>query len=227
MASKQRGTCETIYGSSRRNSWQDVVQLLLVLTTIECTLWTQGKVQSRWFLVAFVTLVLCVIWSRPRVSELGIGFRGLSGASLALPIAVVVSSAILIVAWRMETLKILYGDRPVSWHAIFYAIWALEQQFILNSFFYKRFENLFGDNAKALLITAGLFSLVHIPNPILMPATFIGGLFFVSMFRRFRNIYPLALAHAMLGLTLAISIPDHWLRHMRVGLGFFRFHLQG
>jgi hypothetical protein len=60
-----------------------------------------------------------------------------------------------------------------------------------------------------------------------MPATFIGGLFFVELFRRFRNIYPLAVAHAMLGLTLAITIPDDWLRHMRVGLGFFHFHPQG
>jgi membrane protease YdiL (CAAX protease family) len=208
-------------------SWQDVAQLLLVLATIEGTLWTQGRLQARWFWVALVTLIVCVLWSRPRVSELGIGLRGVSGASLALPVALVVSSAILIVAWRMGTLKILYGDQPVSWHAIFYALWALEQQFILNSFFYRRFENLLGDNAKALLVTAVIFSLVHIPNPVLVPATFLGGLFFVSMFRRFRNIYPLALAHAMLGLTLAISIPDHWLRHMRVGLGFFRFHLRG
>jgi hypothetical protein len=209
------------------SSWRDVVQLVLVLVTIEGALWSQGTAQARWILLAFVTLIMCVLWSRPRVRELGLGWRGMTGASIALPIAFVVSSALFIVAWRTGTLKILYGDRPVSWHAIHYVIWALEQQFLLNAFFYKRFENLIGDNTRALLATAVLFSAVHIPNPVLVPATFLGGLFFVSVFRRFRNIYPLAVAHAMLGLTLALTIPDHWLRHMRVGIGFFRFHLQG
>jgi membrane protease YdiL (CAAX protease family) len=210
-----------------QGNWKQVLQVLLVLAAIECALWTEGRVQSRWFVVALITLVLCVIWNRPEISELGIGYGGIAGASLTIPIAVIVSSAIILFAWWAGTLKILYGDRPVSWHAIFYAIWALEQQFILNSFFYRRFENLIGDNTKAWLVTATLFSLVHIPNPVLVPATFVGGLFFVYMFRRFRNIYPLALAHAMLGLTLAISVPDHWLHHMRVGLGFFRFHRMG
>jgi hypothetical protein len=223
----QHQTIVDVTTQTTDRGWKDIVQLLLVLATIEGALWTQGIAQSRWFVIAVVTLLLCVLWNRPHATELGVGLHGLGGASLALPIAIIACSAILMASWWAGTLKVLYGDRPVSWHAIFYAIWALEQQFILNSFFYRRFESLVGNNGRALLLTAGLFSLVHIPNPVLVPATFIGGLFFVSMFRRFRNIYPLALAHAMLGLTLAITIPDYWLRHMRVGLGYFRFHLQG
>jgi hypothetical protein len=209
------------------DSWRDMVAIALVLGTIECALWTEGRLQARWSLIAFATLIVCVLWRTPKIRALGVGLRGMAGASIAIPAAFLVSSALILIAWRTGTLKILYGDRPVSWHAIFYAIWALEQQFILNSFFYVRFEGLLGDKTRALFVTALLFSLVHIPNPVLMPATFIGGLFFVELFRRFRNIYPLAVAHAMLGLTLAITIPDDWLRHMRVGLGFFHFHPQG
>ena len=69
-----------------------------------------------------------------------------------------------------------------------------------------------------------LFSFVHIPNPVLVPATLIGGMFFVEAFRRWRNIYPLGIAHAALGLSLAIAVPDSWMHHMRVGLSFLRFH---
>jgi membrane protease YdiL (CAAX protease family) len=211
----------------RRTSWRDIVHIALVLVTIEGALWTEGRLQARWSEAAFVTLILCVVWSRPRIRELGVGWRGMAGASVAIPVAFLASSAVILLAWWAGTLKILYGNMPVSWHAIFYAIWALEQQFVLNSFFYVRFEGLMGDSTRTLILTALLFSLVHIPNPVLVPATFVGGLFFVYLFRRFRNIYPLALAHALLGLTLAISIPDHWLRHMRVGLGFFHFHPLG
>jgi len=207
--------------------WRDIVQLVLVLGTIEATLWTEGPTQSHLFVVALVTLIGCVLWNRPRPGELGLGFKGMTEASIAIPIAFVACSAMIMLAWWAGTLKILYGDRPVSWHAIFYAIWALEQQFILNSFFFRRFESLLNDSTRAIIVTAVLFSLVHIPNPVLVPATLIGGLFFVWLFNRFRNIYPLAIAHAMLGLTIAITVPDHWLHHMRVGLGFLRFHIRG
>jgi hypothetical protein len=171
--------------------------------------------------------VICVLWNRPSMGELGIGLKGLTDASIVIPIAFIACSGAILLAWWAGTLKILYGERSVSWHAIFYAVWALEQQFILNAFFYRRFESLFGDGRRALIVTALLFSLVHLPNPVLMPATFVGGLFFVWCFRRYGNIYPLAVAHAMLGLTIAITVPDHWLHHMRVGLGFLRFSLHG
>src|SRR4051794_19301166 len=200
-----------------------LAQLALVLFTIEGALWTHGRTQASWSLVAFAVLIMCVLASRPGIKELGIGLQGIWGASIAIPLAVLTSALMIATAWLVGTLRVLHGDQPVYWHAVFYAIWAFEQQFILNSFFYLRFQSLLGDSARALVTTAILFSLVHLPNPVLVPATFIGGLFFLWMFRRWRNIYPLAIAHAILGLTLAITFPDTWIRHMRVGIGYLRF----
>ncbi|PYV85471.1 MAG: CAAX protease family protein, partial [Acidobacteria bacterium] len=37
---------------------------------------------------------------------------------------------------------------------------------------------------------------------------------------RWRNLYPIGIIHAALGLTIAFSFPDRWLHHMRVGIGF-------
>jgi hypothetical protein len=202
-----------------------IAQLIAVLFTIECALWTHGRLQAYWFLIAFATLVVCVLIGHPKVTELGMGTQGLAGASLAILIAVLFSAGAVAAAWFVGTLRGFYGEQPTSWHAIFYAIWAFEQQFILNSFFYKRFEWLLGNTNGTMVFTALLFSLIHLPNPVLVPATFIGGIFFVSVFRRWRNIYPLAIAHAIMGLTLAITFPDTWIRHMRVGIGYFRFHL--
>jgi hypothetical protein len=207
-----------------RRNWAAVVQIAAVLFTIEGALWTHGRTQSYWFAIAFATLIICVVSSRPRISELGIGLKGMGRACWAILFALLASGGILFAAWQFGTLRGLHGTDPISWHASFYTIWAFEQQFILNSFFYKRFEALLGDTTSAMLVTAGLFAAVHVPNPVLMPATFLGGLFFVYIFRRFRNIYPLGLAHALLGISIAMAFPDFLIRHMRVGIGYFRFY---
>ena len=101
-------------------------------------------------------------------------------------------------------------------------LWALIQEFILQSFFFNRFEELYGSSA-AVWIASTLFAAMHLPSPVLTIATLIGALFFCEMFRRYRNIYPLAIVHAMLGLTVAITTPDSLLHHMRVGIGYLRY----
>lgn len=214
-------------GSVPENRWWSVAQLVALLVTMEGALWSQGRSQAYWYAAALVVLVMSVLFSHPRSRELGIGWQGLKGSAWTIPLAAVVCGGGLLIAYEFRTLSFLYGSQPIYWHSIFYVIWAIEQQFILNSFFYKRFESLLGDTTIAVLVTALLFSLVHIPNPVLVPATFLGGIFFVETFRRWRNIYPIAVAHAMFGLTLAMTVPDHWLRHMRVGLGFLRFKGHG
>jgi len=197
--------------------------MAVLLITMEGALWSQGRNQAHWYAAAVIVLVISVMFSHPRMSELGIGWQGIKASAWTVPLAALICGGGVLLAYGFGTLSVLYGAEPVYWHSIFYVIWAVEQQFILNSFFYKRFESLLGDTTIAVVVTALLFSLVHIPNPVLVPATFLGGIFFVETFRRWRNIYPIAIAHAMFGLTLAITVPDHWIRHMRVGLGFLRF----
>jgi hypothetical protein len=54
--------------------------------------------------------------------------------------------------------------------------------------------------------------------------SFLGGLVFCELFRRYRNIYLLGIVHAALGLTVAARLPDNLLHHMRVGIGFLTYH---
>jgi membrane protease YdiL (CAAX protease family) len=111
----------------------------------------------------------------------------------------------------------------VPWERIWkYGLWALEQQFILQSFFYVRLESLLG-RRRALWAAALLFCLAHLPSPVLTLMSFIGGLLFCEMFRRYRNIFPLGLVHAALGFTIAASLPDSLLHHMRVGIGYLLY----
>jgi len=43
------------------------------------------------------------------------------------------------------------------------------------------------------------------------------------LFLRYRNLYPLAMAHAILGITIAITIPGAVDHNMRVGLGYLHY----
>ncbi len=93
----------------------------------------------------------------------------------------------------------------------------------MQSFFYVRLESLLGSR-RALWAAAFLFGVPHLPSPVLTLLSFVGGWLFCELFRRYRNIFPLGVVHAMLGLTIAASLPDSLLHHMRVGLGYIVYH---
>jgi membrane protease YdiL (CAAX protease family) len=60
----------------------------------------------------------------------------------------------------------------------------------------------------------------HLPNPSLTFVTFFAGVAFTAIYARKRNLYVVALIHAVLGLTLAVSAPDAWFHGLRVGRSF-------
>ncbi|MGI9101921.1 MAG: CPBP family glutamic-type intramembrane protease [Terriglobales bacterium] len=205
-----------------KRTW-DWGQLAVAYGLLEVALWTEGETQRIAALLTAAWIVAATLISRRSPRQLGLGFQGLGRALVAIPIAAAASMVVITIAWQMGTLRELYGVRPPIWHSFGYAIWAMMQQFILNSFFYMNLEELLGSSKRALWGAAALFCLAHIPNPVLMVATLGAAIFFVSLFQRYRNIYPLGVAHAMLGLTLACTIPDLYLRHMRVGISYFHF----
>src|SRR5439155_13667743 len=103
-----------------------------------------------------------------------------------------------------------------------YVSWAMLQEFVLQSLFFNRCEELYGSSA-AVWMASTRFAAAHLPSPVLTTATLIGALLFCEMYRRYRSIYPLGIVHAMLGLTVAITTPDSLLHHMRVGIGYLRY----
>jgi membrane protease YdiL (CAAX protease family) len=201
------------------------VQLAVAYALLEVALWTQGERQHVASLMFISWIAVTTLLQRRPARELGLGLSGLRGALVAIPLAVLAAGVILLAGWLLGTLRPLYGTRPPLWHSLGYATWAMVQQFILNSYFYLTLERLPRSPRRAMWGAVLLFTLAHIPNPVLLAGTFLGAIFFVSVFRRYRNIYPLGLAHAMLGLSLAATVPDVYMHHMRVGISYFRFVL--
>jgi len=90
-------------------------------------------------------------------------------------------------------------------------------------FFFMRLLRLLESRKKAVLVTAGLFTLAHLPNPVLMPLVFVWGLIASAVFLRWRNLYTLGMAHAILGICIAVTVPGRIDHNMRVGLGYLQY----
>jgi hypothetical protein len=105
-----------------------------------------------------------------------------------------------------------------------YLLWAFEQQFILQDYFLLRLLRILPNQSAAVITAAVLFSTAHLPGLVLTVATLAWGSVACALFLRYRSLYALSLVHGILGLSLAISVPDEITHHMMVGLGYLHYH---
>jgi membrane protease YdiL (CAAX protease family) len=203
------------------NHRRDMAEIAMVFLCILVAMWTPpGRISSFFSITAAACVVVFAIAGRWGARELGLT-RPAAGAGYILLAGAVLCGA---VALTGIPLHFVGEAHPVhllrSWQ---YAIWSLQQEFILQSIFFLRLEAALGPRP-AVIAAAALFALVHIPSPVLTLLSFCGGVLFCEMFRRYRNLYPLGIIHGALGLTIAASLPDKWLHHMRVGIGYLILH---
>ena len=206
--------------AERRALWR---QVLLVYGSLEAALWTAGVVQG---LFIGLTVALTIVWTfseRRPWPDLGLNPASIRRGWWIAPAGAAVAALILLAAWWWHTLRPPAGSPAVYVSVALSLIWAFAQQFLAQSFFFLHFECLLRSGRRAVIATALLFSSAHIPNPVLVPVTLVGGLLLSEVFRRNRTLYLLAVAHALVALCLAISIPETVLHDMRVGLGYLRY----
>jgi Na+-transporting NADH:ubiquinone oxidoreductase subunit NqrB len=124
------------------------------------------------------------------------------------------------IAGRFHTLRLPPSAYLFIRHYGWYAIWAGLQQMILQCFFLARSVRLIPNTTAAAGLSAALFAVAHLPNPVLTIITLICGLASCLFFLRYRNLWPLAVAHAILGIAIAITIPGNIDHNMRVGISY-------
>jgi membrane protease YdiL (CAAX protease family) len=186
---------------------------------LQAALWSQGELRWAWALAVAVWIVGVTIYHRPRLRQLGLGWTGLVRSAWVVGLAIAAGAAMLLGAHFAGSLHPYVLHRTVLAAAFGYLIWTFQQQFMLQSFFFLRLERLLGSR-KAVWAAAALFAIAHFPNPVLVPATLAAGVVFCELFCRYRNIYALAIAQAILGMCLAAAVPDSLHHHMRVGIGY-------
>ncbi len=203
---------------------RDLLELAVGYCLIMATIWTANPTQRVLYWLAFAWIAGTSWARRDQWSELGMGRKCLV-ASLWIPcVAILLSGLAVFLAWRTGRLHPLHGNSPLPLHAGGYIVWSLMQQFILQSYFLLRLLRLLPGKALAVAVASSIFAIAHLPNPVLTPITLIWGAISCLLFLRYRNIYSLGLAHGIMGLCVAITVPTAMHRHMRVGLGYLRYH---
>jgi membrane protease YdiL (CAAX protease family) len=190
---------------------------------IMATVWTQRTVQRRLFWTSaayFLIWFLVALWKRVRSAWTLPPLK--FSATLVLS-ATLFAAGILAIAAAAGTLHGLFGARDPLRHAGGYLLWAVIQQMIQQTFFLPRFEQLTHRGLLATFIAAALFAVAHIPNPVLVPVTFVGGWILSELYRRYRTVLALGVAHGTIGIAIACSFPDHLQHHMRVGLSYLLY----
>ncbi len=137
--------------------------------------------------------------------------------------ALLVAAAAVTVAARLHTLHTPASPVLFIENYWAYALWAAVQQFLLQCFFLSRLRRLLPGTASAVIAATLIFAAAHLPSPILTTVTLLWGLAACLLFLRYRNLYTLALAHAILGITVAMTVPGPVDHNMRVGLGYLTY----
>lgn len=172
-------------------------------------------------------ILLSHLLHRDSLRTLGLGFKELRpSAEALLPLALVaLLLPLLVYGFVSHHLALLRpGTRSLVDFAG-YGSWSVFQEYLTQSYFHNRLMSVVRSRHLSSFLTALVFGSAHIPNPILMIATFVGGFLFSETFARHRNIWPLALTHAVAGFLIAAICPPALIHNMRVGPGYYFYHL--
>ena len=66
-----------------------------------------------------------------------------------------------------------------------------------------------------------MFSLAHLPNWFLMIVSLAGGYVCAAIYRKYRNLYFLGVAHGVIGCMIYLVAPDTLSHHLYVGPKWF------
>jgi hypothetical protein len=188
--------------------------------------WSPLPVQRFLFWVTFSWIMSTTILSRQDRDTLGLGIRGIHRSLWLVGVAITLALLQLIIAMQFSALHPMYGPVPVGRHMWGYVVWAFLQQFILQDFFLLRLLRLMPSPKSAVIAAGCMFAIIHLPNPLLTVATLIWGLVACTVFLKYRSLYSLGLIHGILGLCIAVSIPNAVHHHMRVGLGYLLYNAE-
>jgi Type II CAAX prenyl endopeptidase Rce1-like len=107
-------------------------------------------------------------------------------------------------------------------HMLGYLGWALLQQWAMLAVVIGRLRHTRLPQPVIILITAGLFGLLHTPNGSLMQLCLLAELWWAWRFLRSPRLVPIALAHAACALLVESGLTGHLLRSLEVSARFFQ-----
>jgi membrane protease YdiL (CAAX protease family) len=167
--------------------------------------------------VPVVLVVALALVKNARTREWGFRAGGLLPGLVT--VAWTTTIAVIVVLAVGDALDTLHPRRAVGRSLAFLTLWGGGQQFVLQTVVLREARELMPRGA-AVVVAAGMFGAVHLPNPFLAPVTFAAALLWCWIYSRHPNIIPLAMSHA-LGTEAVLHAFDNDLTgHLRIGAAF-------
>jgi membrane protease YdiL (CAAX protease family) len=214
-----------------------LIELALAYALILAVIWSPRPWQRILWILAVGSVAAMTVRSWEGGQSVGLRSKNFLRSLWVPLVALAFAVAAVMLAVHLQSLRLPYPfptsmaqtNSPFGHTLLFvktfwgYALWTFVQQFLLQGFFLLRMLQIIPSPKTAAFAAATLFALAHIPNPVLAIATLLWGFAACVIFLRYRNLYPLAIAHAIFGVTLAITVPPPLIRNMRVGLGYLTY----
>jgi membrane protease YdiL (CAAX protease family) len=183
-----------------------VVGVSALYVTLECL-----HVPKRWSYAAVAVLLVvfgAYLARRGHDSWQALGFRtdNLPAASRAVGLFTLAAAAV-VVGWALLHGRVARGAEVVVLLFV-YPIWAIIQQCAFQGVLHRKLAMLVPSRTLQTLITAISFAAVHFGNPALVALTFVAGLCWSLLYRRYPNVWALAASHTVLA-ALAYPILLH------------------
>ncbi len=206
---------------ARVRRWLAIVDLVGMPVVILLFIWRWQRTDFHSWMVFPVWIVASFLVQRDTPKTLGWRADNLKRASVGAGIFFGAAIAVLIVFAAVRRMPHHLAWEAIGEHLWTYFAFCLLQQVALNSFLNNRAIALLSRPWVSSLVVGMIFASAHWPNPVLVPITLVGGVAMAWLFRRNRNILPLALGQAIVGSLLAWAFPAAWIHNLRVGPGYW------
>jgi membrane protease YdiL (CAAX protease family) len=211
-------------GVSTAAIWRkaSVLEPLAIFAIIMLYIWKWRFTHPSFWLPIVALILVSQVAHRDRARALGFQARNFGICVRRFgPALIGLALAMLSAGLLLGTIRPIGFEQGIQSFAL-YLPWGLFQQYLLNGYFLTRFETALSRNA-ASIVTSVLFSVVHSPNWFLMLITPVAAYGAIWVYRRYKNLYFLGLAHATIGFLLFLVVPDSVSHHLRVGPGWFTY----
>jgi membrane protease YdiL (CAAX protease family) len=215
--------------SSNTLSWQtiNVAEVISVVLSILLVEWALAPFAvSSWLLggpplLAFMLMLYSHRCRSETAQTLGFAGRYFDRALILLAGPTLLAiAALILVSYVTHSLHL--PDRFGARLSLL-PVWALLQQYVMLGFTYRRLRQ-FLPAYQSIMITAGLFALVHAPNFSLMILTCLGGLIWSFVYERAPNLFASAISHVLLSAAVLVTVPEWILPSMTVGYRYLLYH---
>jgi len=202
--------------------WFAVADVLGVPQLVAWCIWRGQTTAPRTWMILVAWLVVSFLLHSDTPKTLGWRAANLWPATWRAGVAFGVFGVVLVAAgFALGAPRDLPAHLVSAQRLWTYFAFCLLQQVALNSFLNNRLMTLIRHRWLSSLLAGAIFSVLHWPNPVLVPLTFAGGTAMAWLFARERNIIPLAIGQALLGSLVWWAFPVAWHHRLRVGPGYY------